>query len=989
MFENHWFGNAKRAITIYWEPLHMSEWNGENFTYEVQSMSQPLNSDGTKAKLNSNALRTKQFFANIPNLEADRSYTFKIITLNSVGMKPDVYSTLYIERKSRLPAKPKSIMVKQMRNGSYSVSWKMNDKEEVPVKSFTVFWCQRHTFSRCDKPFSWIDVPKNQTSIVIDVSGKSNAFYHFSVSSNSEGASSGMIWATCMISTDGAPGRVQQIRAEPISPTQLKVNWKLGCMQESNTVKGYYIHDCKSVDGQKCSEPMNRQFVKGNSFLLINREPHSSYRIMVSSVSLSNEEGILSDPYVVKMPEGIPGAPDVPRLMNVTSTSIAVAWKQPSVTNGVIKYYTLHYNSYSIKVNFMHNATLTDSISPFKDYTVSVSACTSKGCSELSSAIKIKTEIGAPSKMPAPRYELINATHVKVYWENPEFANGPLDRCQLSIMWTDKNKTGGKNYTFLSWKNGTYVQIDCSSLESSGKYYNLRVRAGNLFGLNNSLYGSWSETTKVKMCIDVVKAKQRMEAIHKVNIQLPKGLGEITKLMVHGKAMSKEIESVYKKSSDAAPLNTAFKTQTSNQSSDSGIPSDSDYYGSPLPSPGRLCFEDSNQRNGKCVPIATNSVLIYDQNEAEDDINNNSNKKRNRENAFHPENKVKLKLELTDKKLPESSETSTDSMVGLALTGDIGISVYHKFGQFSTKEEGYSLNKGVVSKLNRSIAGSESNIADADGEHGSDTFNDDTCGNSLSHYAYFGLSNSYTDISGNRFCGEVNNVKFLKGNFKSNEADDLNEKSNCKKASACRAPYSKFGLLNIYVKQPPLEPKVQQLNSTKGSNPGYIGMNEIKHLRPSSRENESDHLTVSEGSDDDIPVFLRPGEEKCDPSESPKPRSKCRAYRDSGVSVSSPTKESVNFNGYVPNYIFTPNPKRDNGGNFQHKATPSIGYVPPNSSIENLDKDIYSLVSPSKRCEDSSTGYIPHELFLKTNNDLSNLTRDPTLNSTNQRSIWV
>lgn len=101
MFEDHWFENSKRAITVYWEPLLQSEWNGENFTYAIQYMSQSLNSETTKMGIHSNSVRTKQFFAKILNLEAERSYSFNIVALNSVGLKPDVYSTMYIERKSK------------------------------------------------------------------------------------------------------------------------------------------------------------------------------------------------------------------------------------------------------------------------------------------------------------------------------------------------------------------------------------------------------------------------------------------------------------------------------------------------------------------------------------------------------------------------------------------------------------------------------------------------------------------------------------------------------------------------------------------------------------------------------------------------------------------------------------------------------------------------------------------------------------------------
>lgn len=90
----------------------------------------------------------------------------------------------------------------------------------------------------------------------------------------------------------------------------------------------------------------------------------------------------------------VPSAPDVPRLMNTTNTSIAVAWERPSVTNGVIRYYSVNYNKHSIKVNSFQHAALKDFITPFRDYRVSVSACTSKGCSQPSLAINVTTEIG-------------------------------------------------------------------------------------------------------------------------------------------------------------------------------------------------------------------------------------------------------------------------------------------------------------------------------------------------------------------------------------------------------------------------------------------------------------------------------------------------------------------------------------------------------------------------------------------------------------------
>ncbi|CAM1297753.1 Uncharacterised protein g1918 [Pycnogonum litorale] len=85
----------------------------------------------------------------------------------------------------------------------------------------------------------WNTVPANRNKVLVNLPDVKDVFYQFAMSSNDGGSSSGVTWVACMVQQNGAPVRLQGVTAYSITPTQLKISWKVDCIELSDAVRGY------------------------------------------------------------------------------------------------------------------------------------------------------------------------------------------------------------------------------------------------------------------------------------------------------------------------------------------------------------------------------------------------------------------------------------------------------------------------------------------------------------------------------------------------------------------------------------------------------------------------------------------------------------------------------------------------------------------------------------------------------------------------------
>lgn len=71
--------------------------------------------------------------------------------------------------------------------------------------------------------------------------------------------------------------------------------------------------------------------------------PYTTYMVKVSVISRGGQ-GMPSDPQLATTLESAPEPPRDVTVLQVTNTSIHVAWKPPNKTNGYLQKYEIHYN---------------------------------------------------------------------------------------------------------------------------------------------------------------------------------------------------------------------------------------------------------------------------------------------------------------------------------------------------------------------------------------------------------------------------------------------------------------------------------------------------------------------------------------------------------------------------------------------------------------------------------------------------------------------
>ncbi|CAG0914423.1 unnamed protein product [Notodromas monacha] len=180
----YYFDKDDGALTIYWEKVFMSQWNGPNFTYVVDF------SDGmTQKRIETSG---DSFVAKLGGSSYSRALNFSVSAKNSVGMLRGPVVHVPVWRHGHVKVK-----VELSKPGSYRLSWTPLDFMES-VHNYTIFYCEKKPADehnqKCKTQPQRKTVNGSVTSDTITLS--EDQFYLFSVNSHSASGSSPLAWFT-------------------------------------------------------------------------------------------------------------------------------------------------------------------------------------------------------------------------------------------------------------------------------------------------------------------------------------------------------------------------------------------------------------------------------------------------------------------------------------------------------------------------------------------------------------------------------------------------------------------------------------------------------------------------------------------------------------------------------------------------------------------------------------------------------------------------
>ncbi|XP_053463887.1 usherin [Nycticebus coucang] len=134
--------------------------------------------------------------------------------------------------------------------------------------------------------------------------------------------------------------------------------------------------------------------------------------------------------------------PTPSRVRSINGSSVQVTWDEPVVVRGVIEKYILKAYSERIRhpprvpsasAEFVNASTSTGILTgllPFKNYAVTLTACTLAGCTESSQALNISTPQEAPQEVQPPVAKSF-PNSLLLSWNPPKKANGIISQYSL------------------------------------------------------------------------------------------------------------------------------------------------------------------------------------------------------------------------------------------------------------------------------------------------------------------------------------------------------------------------------------------------------------------------------------------------------------------------------------------------------------------------------------------------------------------------------
>ncbi|CAF3794544.1 unnamed protein product [Adineta steineri] len=246
----------------------------------------------------------------------------------------------------------------------------------------------------------------------------------------------------------------QMLLAQAINSSAIRVRWMPIPTNEWNSISstgkdiGYIIsiNDSKT-DDIKIEDPLITEYIftnllPANTPFLIRLSTFNS--IGKSSISIETIE---------KTFESVPlHAPLNVRIDLINGTSAIIHWNSLKsidqgglITNYKIIYFPILSSQFNYTIDYSDNSSsmsyILNNLDGYTNYSCSISACTSSGCSTLSKPIMFMTDENVPSKPTEVFFPNVDHWSAKMIWQQPTKLNGILIGYKLVYWRSDDEQT--------------------------------------------------------------------------------------------------------------------------------------------------------------------------------------------------------------------------------------------------------------------------------------------------------------------------------------------------------------------------------------------------------------------------------------------------------------------------------------------------------------------------------------------------------------------
>lgn len=267
-------------------------------------------------------------------------------------------------------------------------------------------------------------------------------------------------------SETGAP---QQLEAIQIQPRLVSLRWKPPSTSHGEIISYSVFYLEESSMRERVVNTSRSRLEEAN---IAGLKPNTTYTFRVAALSRSGL-GVPSIPFrVVTTPElSVPGPPRAVAAAP-TTTSLAVSWQPPAITNGPIRLYRLYYyeseTSEEHHIDTMEREYTVSGLKKYTEYIVWVIAHNDNGAGASSEELTVRTLSDQPSGAPTNiTMETVSATSVIVRWDPPpkDECNGVITGYKLRYRARDRR---GKPDTVTTGGNKRYYLLE--GLDKSSVY---------------------------------------------------------------------------------------------------------------------------------------------------------------------------------------------------------------------------------------------------------------------------------------------------------------------------------------------------------------------------------------------------------------------------------------------------------------------------------------------------------------------------------------
>ncbi|XP_039618112.1 phosphatidylinositol phosphatase PTPRQ [Polypterus senegalus] len=388
----------------------------------------------------------------VTNLLPYTDYTFNVSASTAVGEGPQ--ASIAVKTKEQVPGSVQDVTYQNITSSSVLVSWKAPYRPNGRITHYTVYGMDLFTNEAFQKS-------TNETSIILSGLKKYGLYKLRVAASTAAGESSLSEQDDVFVRTleDEPESPPQNITLKNVTATSANLHWSPP--DKPNGIIQYYEAIYVSKTG------MFKLNTSLTNIILQNLKPYTVYNFSVKAYTRYGHGNQSSSVFTVLTDESVPdSAPENITFKVLSSTTMQILFLPPRLPNGIIRKYTIFLTPQNETAMQIVNTTfLANNITglrKYTNYTIQLSASTSKGEGVRSKNATVLTGEDVPSSPPrALSIKHMPDSVVKLSWKPPLHPNGEIQYYTIHV-WSGTTEIV---------QNVSNMSVLLDDLESNSEYH--------------------------------------------------------------------------------------------------------------------------------------------------------------------------------------------------------------------------------------------------------------------------------------------------------------------------------------------------------------------------------------------------------------------------------------------------------------------------------------------------------------------------------------